>query len=119
MIEEAYRSHVFLQPSVTASDGDSEGGAPVAIIDMAASGMPVVSSTHCDIPEVLPQAAWHLLAPERDVDGLVERLLWLTEHPDEWTVLTNACRRHVEQEFNAAAQGARLAEIYDAVLAAV
>ena len=47
------RHHLFLSPSGTAADGDSEGGAPVAIIETAATGMPVVSTTHCDIPEVV------------------------------------------------------------------
>jgi colanic acid/amylovoran biosynthesis glycosyltransferase len=52
LMKEATRHHVFISPSVTASDGDTEGGAPVTIIEMLASGMPVVSSLHADIPEV-------------------------------------------------------------------
>ena len=67
MLREAYDHHVFLQPSVIASNGDTEGGAPVAIIEMLATGMPVVSTTHCDIPEVVGPSFSHLLAPERDV----------------------------------------------------
>ena len=38
LLEEAYRHHIFLSPSVTASDGDTEGGLPVSIIEMAATG---------------------------------------------------------------------------------
>jgi colanic acid/amylovoran biosynthesis glycosyltransferase len=53
LLEEAYSHHIFLSPSVTSSDGDTEGGAPVALIDMAATGMPIVSSLHCDIPQVV------------------------------------------------------------------
>ena len=52
--EQAYQHQVFLSPSVTASDGDTEGGSPVAIIEMQASGMPVIATTHCDIPSVIP-----------------------------------------------------------------
>src|SRR5262249_27000068 len=55
MLQEAYRHHVFLSPSVTSNDGDCEGGAPVAIIEMAASGMPIISTKHCDIPYVLSE----------------------------------------------------------------
>ncbi|WP_186375949.1 glycosyltransferase, partial [Hyella patelloides] len=50
--QEAYKHHIFLSPSVIAEDGDTEGGAPVSIIETAASGMFVISTTHCDIPEV-------------------------------------------------------------------
>ena len=53
LLEEAYTHHIFLSPSVTASDGDTEGGAPVTLIEMLATGMPIVSTTHCDIPEII------------------------------------------------------------------
>src|SRR5262249_18425314 len=41
-LEEAQRCHLFLAPSVTAADGDTEGGAPVGLIEAAAAGMPAV-----------------------------------------------------------------------------
>ncbi len=37
---QAYLHDVFLAPSVTAANGDSEGGAPVTLIEMAATGLP-------------------------------------------------------------------------------
>ncbi len=115
LIEEAYRHHVFLSPSVLASDGDSEGGAPVTIIDMAASGMPVVSTRHCDIPEVLIDGESGLLADEADIDGLEEKLRWLIEHPDEWIHLINSARKRMDTEFNAMTQGKRLATHYESL----
>ena len=110
--EEAYRSHVFLAPSVTSSDGDTEGGAPVSIIELMASGMPVVSTRHCDIPEVVKHGVTGLLAEERDVEGLVENLRWLLNHPGRWTEMVSAGRKHVETEFNARVQGEKLGRIY-------
>ncbi len=44
LVDEAYAHHIFLSPSRTAADGDSEGGAPVSLIEMAATGMPIVST---------------------------------------------------------------------------
>ena len=116
LMEEAYRHHVFLSPSVTASDGDTEGGAPVAILEMAASGMPVVSTTHCDIPEVLPGEVHHLLAPERDVDALAARLRSLAAARSGWPELAVRARAHVEAEYDADTQGRRLAAVYEEVL---
>ena len=112
LFEEAYQHHIFLSPSVTASDGDTEGGAPVSLIDMAASGMPIVSSTHCDIPEIIQNGISGLLAPERDVDALADHLLWLTKYPDRWLPMVEAGRRHMEAEYDAQVQGQRLAGIY-------
>jgi colanic acid/amylovoran biosynthesis glycosyltransferase len=69
-IEELFEHHIFMAPSVHASDGDTEGGAPVSIIEASASGMPVISTLHCDIPEVILDGESGYLVPERDVDGL-------------------------------------------------
>lgn len=112
LLEEAYRHHVFLSPSVTTSDGDTEGGAPVTIIEMLATGMPVVSTKHCDIPGIIKHGITGLLAEERDVDGLVRHLKWLIDHPEQWHDMVRAGRMHVEAEFNARVQGERLAAIY-------
>ena len=112
VFEHAYRHHVYLAPSLTAADGDSEGGAPVTITEMAATGMPIVSTRHCDIPEVVLDGVTGLLAGERDVSGLVERLRWLVAHADGWRPLLDAGRRRVEEEYDAERQGARLAALY-------
>ena len=111
-MDEAYRNHVFMAASVTAGDGDAEGGAPVALIEMAASGMPVVSTWHCDIPEIVASGVSGLLAEERDVRGLAQHLEWLATHTDQWAVMAAAARRHIENEYCARRQGERLADIY-------
>ncbi|MBI3273477.1 MAG: glycosyltransferase [Planctomycetes bacterium] len=112
VFEEAYRSHVFLAASRTASDGDTEGGAPVTVIEMSATGMPIVATTHCDIPEVVQHGRTGMLAAEGDVDGLVAQLRWYVEHPERWGELGAAARRRMEEEFDARAQGERLARLY-------
>ena len=112
MIAEAYRHHVFLAPSVTASDGDTEGGAPVTIIEMVATGMPVVSSRHCDIPQVILDGRTGWLADERDVDRLAEHLRWLQENPDQWELFTGLGRQYIETNFDVRLQAKALAEIY-------
>jgi colanic acid/amylovoran biosynthesis glycosyltransferase len=116
LLEEAAAHHVFMSPSVTAESGDTEGGAPIGLIEMAASGMPVVSTYHCDIPQVLADRETGLLARERDVDGLVEALHWLVDHPDEWARMTSAARAHVAEKFDVRTQARALAAIYDDVV---
>jgi colanic acid/amylovoran biosynthesis glycosyltransferase len=116
LFEEAYRSHLFISPSVTAKDGDTEGGAPVSLIEMAATGLPIVSTRHCDIPEVIPDPSVGLLAEERNVAELVQHLLFLIEHPETWPVIGANAHRHVEREYDAAKQGLRLGRIYQELL---
>ncbi len=102
---------IFVSPSITASDGDTEGGAPVAIIEMLASGMPVVSTRHCDIPFVAGPQASSFFAAERDVDDLEKCLRALLAQPD-WNPITAPSRAHVMAQHDAVRQGAALAQIY-------
>ncbi|MEW6582624.1 MAG: glycosyltransferase [Actinomycetota bacterium] len=115
LMEEAYRHHVFLAPSVTARGGDAEGGAPMSVIEMAASGMPIVSTTHCDIPNVLAEPNRRLLAPERDPAALADVVRALAG--SEWDGLTRANRDFIERAFDVRVQADGLARIYTEVAA--
>ena len=101
LLEEAYEHDVFLAPSVTASDGDAEGGAPVVIIEMSASGMPVVSTNHCDIPSVVRDGVTGLLADERDSEGLAVRLKELADSAELRAAMGRAARQQVETSYDA------------------
>jgi len=116
LLQEAYQHHLFLQPSVTAKNGDTEGGAPVAIIEMIATGMPVVATTHCDIPEVVGPALLHLLAPERDVMKLVDCIKLLLDRPENWLALLEAGRKHIERDYHWSRQAEGLMEHYKEIL---
>jgi colanic acid/amylovoran biosynthesis glycosyltransferase len=116
LMAEAYKHHIFLAPSVLASDGDSEGGAPVVIIDMLASGMPVVSTTHCDIPQIVQHQVTGFLAEERNGEELASHLRWLVDHLDTWAEMTGRGRHYLEEKFDARCQAQELEEIYHTVL---
>lgn len=116
LLAEAYEHHVFLSPSVTASDGDTEGGAPVTLIDLMASGMPIVSTTHCDIPQIVENGRTGLLAEERNIEGLVRSLKWLVDNLEKWEEMTYTGRRHVETAFDVQIQARGLIEIYKGLL---
>lgn len=115
-IEEAKNNHIFLSPSIHPSDGETEGGAPVALIEMSAYGMPIVSTFHCDIPEVVVDGKSGFLVQEKDTNGLAERLEHLINHPELWESMGKAGRRHIEEEFNIVKQAAKLEAIYDSLL---
>ena len=61
-------SDVLVHPSVTAQNGDSEGGAPTILIEAQLVGIPVIASTHADIPFVMGYDDF--LAEEGNVDDL-------------------------------------------------
>ena len=85
---------IFLQPSKTGRDGDSEGGAPVTLLDAQAIGLIVVATDHADIPFVVdPDAAF--LSSEGEIDALAAGLTEAIDRSDEWeqrSQLEEACR---------------------------
>ncbi|MFC1826296.1 glycosyltransferase, partial [Thermodesulfobacteriota bacterium] len=97
VIEELRNCHILIQPSVTAKNGDSEGGAPTTILEAQACGVPVVSTLHADIPYVTRPDESALLAPERDVEHLSENVRYLMDHPETWSRMGKMGRQHVEQ----------------------
>ena len=112
LLNAAARHHIFLSPSVVAEDGDCEGGAPLAIAEMAAVGMIVVSTKHCDIPSMIQMQEGGFLANERDPQGLATHLRWLVANPDRWASIRQAARQRIESFFNAEVQGRTLSDIY-------
>lgn len=112
-LKESDVAHIFLAPSVRASNGDTEGGAPVAVIEASAAGMPVVATRHCDIPNVVIDGETGVLVAERDVDALADAILEMASAPESWVAFGKAGRERVEKEFNVFKQVARLEDIYN------
>jgi colanic acid/amylovoran biosynthesis glycosyltransferase len=110
------QAHIFLQPSVVASSGDTEGGAPVSLIEASASGMMVVATRHCDIPEVILDSESGLLADEHDVDALTAHLIALARMPEKWKAMAETGRQHIERDYDLHHQIAVLETIYDRAL---
>jgi colanic acid/amylovoran biosynthesis glycosyltransferase len=97
----------LVAPSVTAANGDSEG-IPVTIMEAMAVGLPVVSTFHAGIPELVENGVSGLLAPERDVMTLQRQVEALIASPEASRRMATAARRVIENRFDAAVQNARL-----------
>jgi colanic acid/amylovoran biosynthesis glycosyltransferase len=114
---EAMDAHVLLAPSVTAANGDSEGGAPTVLLEMQARGVPVVSTYHADIPEVVLDGVTGYLVPERDEEALSEKLAELLDNPENWEAMGRAGRAHMEKRHDIVKLAQELESKYDRVLA--
>ena len=91
--------HILLAPSVTAADGDQEG-IPVAIMEAMAMGMPVVSTYHGGIPELVEDGVSGYLVPERDPRALSAAIARLLAYPERWPTMGEAGRQVVERDYN-------------------
>lgn len=111
LIEAALRCDVFIQASQTTRDNRKEG-TPMAIADVMATGMPVVSTEHSDIPELVMENSTGYLAKEGDVDSLVAKLRSLFQMKERLIEMGGNARKHVEHDFNVKNQAERLNKMY-------
>jgi glycosyltransferase involved in cell wall biosynthesis len=116
-VREAMRTaRIFCVPSVTAANGDSEG-LPTVLAEALAMGLPVVSTTHGGIPEIVLEETTGLLTPERDYAAMADALCRLLGDEDMWGSIRGAALQHIKQNFDLKKQTAALEEIYNGVLA--
>ena len=92
---------ILLAPSVTAADGDQEG-IPVAIMEAMAMGLPVISTFHSGIPELIEDGVSGLLVPERDDEALAAAIRRLVDDADLRRRLGTAGRDVVAERHDAA-----------------
>lgn len=73
---EMSNSFCFIQHSKTASNGDKEG-TPVAILEAMSAGLPIISTFHAGIPDVIINNVNGFLSEEGDVDSMSENIIEL------------------------------------------
>ena len=107
-----HESHIFLLPSITAANSDQEG-IPVVLMEAQACGLPVVSTYHSGISEVVIDGESGYLVAEKDVAALAEKLDYLIEHPEVWPQMGQRGRAHIEESFNIDRLNRYLVKAYD------
>lgn len=103
---------IFLLPSKTAADGDMEG-IPVALMEAMAVGLPVVSTFHSGIPELIENNVSGWLVEEDDPEALADTLLKLSQGEVDVVPVVAAARHKVETEFNQHIAYGELAQILE------
>lgn len=116
VLQSMREARVFVVPSVTAKNGDTEG-LPIVLLEAAATAVPIIGTCHAGIPEAIKDGLNGYLVPERDVDALADRLSRVLADADRRQSMGQAARRLVEEKFNLRHQCSRLEEIYDEMTA--
>lgn len=110
-----YEADIALLPSVRAGNGDEEG-LPVSIMEAMATGLPVVSTLHSGIPELIQDGVEGFLVEERNVPALTDRLTVLLDQPERRVRMGKAARARVEQSHNQRTLNDDLLTVYRQVL---
>lgn len=109
------QARCFVQHSVEASSGDSEG-TPVAILEAGASGLPVISTRHAGIPDVVIEGETGFLVDERDFEGMAEHMILLAQDPVLAQRMGEAARRRIAHDFSIEGTILRLWRIIEACM---
>lgn len=113
--EEMAKADLFCAPSLESSDGNIEG-IPNVLKEAMATGLPVVSTTHAGIPELVTNHKDGILVEENNVDQLAQALEFMLENRDKWEQYTFAARKKIEQNFDESQQLQQQAAFYDELL---
>jgi glycosyltransferase involved in cell wall biosynthesis len=96
---EMQKARCLVQHSVVAPSGDCEG-TPVSILEAGATGLPVVSTRHAGIPDVVLEGRTGFLVDEGDSLGMADRMIQLAEQPDLARIMGSAAREHIRANFS-------------------
>lgn len=89
----------FVQHSVVAPDGDTEG-TPVAVIEASAAGLPVISTKHAGIPDVIVNGETGILVEEHDIDGFAEAIRTILKSPEMGMQMGAKGKSHIKANFS-------------------
>ena len=109
------QSHVLLCPSITASTGDEEG-LPVVLMEALAAGLPVITTHHAGIPELIRDGDTGYMVAERDSDALAEKIELLYLSDTMGRHLSHQGRAVIEHEFNIETLNDELVSLFQSIL---
>lgn len=110
------QAHLFILPSVMASDGDVDTQGLV-VQEAQAMGLPVIVSRVGGLAEGLADGQSGYAVRPGDPEVLAERIEVLLEHPELWRVRGERGRAFVERRYSMDRFAERLAEMYHALIA--
>lgn len=115
LIDEYRRADIFSLPSITTSDGDKEG-IPGTIVEAMASGLPVISTYHAGIPEVIESGRHGILVKENDTDAMACAFADLIDNTKLQKELGCAAAFRAIGELDLRVKTKNLERIYDSLL---
>ncbi|MEH6588781.1 MAG: glycosyltransferase family 4 protein [Halioglobus sp.] len=99
--------HIAVAPSVPTADGRREG-IPVALMEAAACGLPLVASRLSGIPELVRDGETGYLTDPGDIEGLADAIDKVARTPSLGRRLGGEARHRQEVDFNLLVNVARL-----------
>jgi colanic acid/amylovoran biosynthesis glycosyltransferase len=104
-----HASHVFLLPSLAEAT-------PTVLLEAQAAGLPILATDVGGVRDIVAHRAGSLV-PAADPDALADRLTEMIDHPECWPKMGRAGRRFVEERYDIVELDARLAALFEHLVA--
>ncbi len=111
MVAHLRRAHIFVAPCVVAESGDVDG-IPNTLVEAMALGLPVITTQHASISDLVIPGMTGSVVPQRDVTALARAMRDMMNHPTTWEPLARKARACVEREADSEVLNDQLVEIY-------
>lgn len=111
VIEQYEQATVFALPAILGADGDRDG-IPNVILEALAMELPVVSTQHSGVPEVVEDGVNGLLVPPEDAQALASALERLIYSPETGQQFGKVGRQIVAERFDPERNTRRLLEAF-------
>jgi glycosyltransferase involved in cell wall biosynthesis len=109
------RNCCFAQHSITPTYGDAEG-TPNTILEASAAGLPVISTKHAGINDVVVDGVTGFLVDEADVNFMGKRMVELLKNRKLCERMGESARTRITQYFSIDKHISRISEAIDAAL---
>ena len=109
------KAHIFILTSVTAKDGDKEG-TPTVLLEAQAMNVPIITTFHSGIPEIILDGKTGFLVHERDVEAIKEKLELLINNPNTFRELSKHGKKYIKENFDVKMLNKRLISYYNSLL---
>jgi len=93
------KSLAFVQHSITAENGDSEG-TPVAVLEAQAASLPVIATLHAGIQDVVINNESGFLVEEKDIERMAQNMIRVITETGLAKKMGAIGRNRVEQNFS-------------------
>lgn len=99
ILEFCSRVKGYVQHSITSTNGDVEG-MPIAVLEASAAGLPVISTKHAGIPDVIIHEKTGFIVKEHDVDGIADYMIRILEEENLAQEMGSLGKENIKNNFS-------------------
>jgi len=107
-------SDILLVPSITSKDGDQEG-IPVILMEGMAVGLPVISTFHSGIPELVQDGVSGILVNEKDTMAMARSIRQIASDRQQMEKMGRKGRRYVIEKYDIKRLNTQLSQLYQTI----